>query len=426
MIAPSAQGDHDPDRLSTLVSESNYEQAYQLAEANRGQHAGVPRFDFHYGVAAVETGHLSRGIFALERVLIAQPGADRARLELARAYFLRGDDRRARREFRAVQAHDPPANVQARVDRYLLAIQRRADRYETSVSGHLAAGIGHDSNVNAATASDSVDTVVGRVDLPASARERADSFGRVEGRAQVSHPVAPGVNLLAEAGARGRFYGDEDAFNRARVDGGVGGLLRRSDWQLRAMLTAGRFYLDSEVYRDQAGVNSRYQVSLSERTSVSASLDVVDLEYETNQSLDATLGLLGTGMTHRFAAGGRPTVSINAYLGSEDADNDSVRAQANAERDLFGVRTGVRLGLDAAWMLRGSLEARASEYEQAGLLFSEAREEQYYRALLALDWRPRANWRIGPRLQYTRNQSNIDLYEYERTEIQLRARYDFY
>jgi hypothetical protein len=77
-------------------------------------------------------------------------------------------------------------------------------------------------------------------------------------------------------------------------------------------------------------------------------------------------------------------------------------------------------------MLRGSLEARASEYERAGLLFSDAREEQYYRALLALDWRPRANWRIGPRMQYTRNQSNIDLYEYERTEVQLRARYDFY
>ncbi|MDZ7748428.1 MAG: hypothetical protein U5K43_05950 [Halofilum sp. (in: g-proteobacteria)] len=54
------------------------------------------------------------------------------------------------------------------------------------------------------------------------------------------------------------------------------------------------------------------------------------------------------------------------------------------------------------------------------------RDETYDRLELALDWRPRARWTIGPQLRYTSNDSNISLYEYDRTEIQVRARYDFY
>jgi hypothetical protein len=423
----SALAAHDPGRLESLVEEGSYADAYDLASEHVGAHAGDPRFDFYYGIAAVETDRLNEGIFALERVLIAQPGSDRARLELARAYFLQGDDRRARREFLTVQAHEPPADVDAQIERYLLAIQRRADQYETTFSGYVELGGGYDSNVNSATAEESVDTILGPVGLNSASQERSDSFGRLEGRARVSHPVAPDVNLIGELGGRGRFYTDEDQFNTGTLDGRFGALLRRSDWQLQGTVNVGRFYLDGDAYRDQTGVNGSYRLSLSDRSTASLSLDVVDFEYDTREVLDSTLWLIGGGLTHSLQSDLRPTVSARVFFGAEEADDeDSTQAQADAERDIVGVQGGLRMWLNPEWTFRGSAEARLSEYEEPGLFFSEARDEEYYRLDLALDWRPDARWRIGPHLRYSSNQSNNNLYEYDRTEFQIRARYDFY
>lgn len=422
----AAHAAHDPGRLSELVENGDYAEAYELASDVASEHAGDPRFDFYYGVAAIEDGAVNEGIFALERVLIAQPGADRARLELARGYFIREDDRRARRAFETVLAHDPPADVAARIDRYLLAIQRRADRYETAVSGFMELGGGHDSNANSATADDSVDTVLGPVDLNSDSQETSDSYGRLQGRVQVSHPVAPEINLIGELGGRGRFYADEDQFNTGTVDGRFGAQLRRSEWQLRGTLNTGRFYLDGDDYRDRVGATADYQLSLSERSTANLSLDVVEFDYATRDSLDSTLWILGGGLTHTLQLEQRPTVSARMFFGAEDADGSSTQAQADAERDIVGVIAGLRMWVSPEWTFRGRLEARLSEYEKAGALFSEARDEEYYRLDLGFDWRPDAHWRIGPQLHVASNQSNNDLYEYDRTELELRARYDFY
>ena len=74
-------------------------------------------------------------MFALERVLAAQPNNHSARLELARAYFILEEYARARQEFEAVLALDPPASVVSKIDRFLNAIRRKEGRYRTTGSG---------------------------------------------------------------------------------------------------------------------------------------------------------------------------------------------------------------------------------------------------------------------------------------------------
>lgn len=426
VMAPAAWAADGTRRLAALIDQGEYEQAYQLAQDGSARRAGEPLFDFYYGVAAVETENLSEGIFALERALIQRPGFDQARLELARAYFLQRDDRRARREFEAVRAHDPPPNVVQQIERYLLAIQRRADEYETTVSGYVEFGGGHDSNVNSATSSDSVETVVGRITLPNDNREQSDSFAHLGTRGQVSHPVSPGVNLIGEVGLRGRFYSDEDDFDTATLDGSFGALWRQDDRRLRATLDLGRFYLDGDDYRDRVGGRIGYQLDVSERSTVGVNLNVSELRHDTQEFLDSTLWVIDGAITHTFMSRRRPTLSLGAFVGGERADDEGTRAQANAERDIIGVRAGGQMRLAPEWALRAGLEARSSDYEKADLLFSESRDEEYYALDLALDWRPSARWTIGPRVRVSSNESNIDLYEYEREEILIRARYDFY
>ena len=68
------------------------------------------------GVAALDAGHLSRAIFAFERVLEVKPDHGQARAELARAYLAAGDVARGREELMRVRRGDLPPEAARTVD----------------------------------------------------------------------------------------------------------------------------------------------------------------------------------------------------------------------------------------------------------------------------------------------------------------------
>ncbi len=113
-------------------------------------------------------------------------------------------------------------------------------------------------------------------------------------------------------------------------------------------------------------------------------------------------------------------------LGEEDPDDDSVQARALASRDIWGLQGWFGITPMPDWSLQGRLLYRNSDYETNTFPFAEARDEDYYSIDVSLDWYPTVNWRVGPHLDYSENDANIDLYDYERTVIGVRARYSFY
>ena len=94
---------------------------------------------------------LDAAIAALRRMLTLRPGLVRARLELARAFFLKGEDALARRHFERVLAGKPPKAVAANVNRFLGAIRARK-RW----SAHFGMALAPDTNVGAASDADTV------------------------------------------------------------------------------------------------------------------------------------------------------------------------------------------------------------------------------------------------------------------------------
>src|SRR5438045_1028911 len=83
------------DDVKVLLDQGKAAEAYALGK-KYPQELGNPAFDFFFGVAAVDAGHAGEGVLALERYITNFPDNQTARLELARAYFVLGDDARAR------------------------------------------------------------------------------------------------------------------------------------------------------------------------------------------------------------------------------------------------------------------------------------------------------------------------------------------
>lgn len=143
------------EELRQLVERGQAKEAYARGRRYPDQ-LGNPAFDFYYGVAAIDAGHPGEGTLALERYVITYPNNLNARLELARGYFMMGEDARAREEFDGVLKANPPASVRANVARFEEAIKARENRYRTRFTGYAEAGYGYDSNVNGGVSSGNI------------------------------------------------------------------------------------------------------------------------------------------------------------------------------------------------------------------------------------------------------------------------------
>ena len=99
-------------------------------------------------------------IEAFRTILVNHPELVRVRLELARAFFLKGQDGLARWHFEAVLAGGVPPPVAANIHRFLAIMQARK-----RLTGYFGTAIAPDSNLNAASESEIIyiDTVFSRL-----------------------------------------------------------------------------------------------------------------------------------------------------------------------------------------------------------------------------------------------------------------------
>jgi hypothetical protein len=215
------------DDLRTLLEQGRSADAYALGKKNDGE-LGKPDFDFYFGIAAVDTGNAGEGVLALERYIIQFPDNDRARLELARGYFVLGELVRAREEFEAVSRRNPPPSVQATIDRFMDSIRSQETRYTTTATGYVEIGGGYDTNANSGLGNPVLAIpALGftNITVAATGLKKRSAFYHLGAGGQVAHPIAPGVSLLGGVSFEGKMHDDNFAkqFDQSNY-GGFGGL----------------------------------------------------------------------------------------------------------------------------------------------------------------------------------------------------------
>ena len=170
---------------------------------------------FEAGMAAMEAGarlpeagreaKFDEAIAHFRAILVTDPSLDRVRLELAHAFFLKGEDRLARRHFEQVLAGKPPQAVAANINGFL-RIMRARRRWDAWFGAALAP----DSNLGAASGQRTIllDTPFGRLPFRLDdAAERRSGIGvSAWGGGEYQVPLNAATRLRAGAGASVREY----------------------------------------------------------------------------------------------------------------------------------------------------------------------------------------------------------------------------
>lgn len=412
------------DEIKGLLEKGDARAAYEQAKRHPDQ-LGDPAFDFYFGVAAINAGHAGEGVLALERYLLNFPGNADARLELARGYFVLGEDARAREEFEAVSRLKPSPAVQAGIDRFLDAIRSRESHFRTTANLFVEIGLGYDSNINGGVGSANVVLpAFGLVTVTQAGVQQSDTFTHLAAGAQINHPVAPGLAVFGGLGAEsklhhGSFESQFDLLTLA-ANGGVT-LLREND-----LYRLGAYYanldVDNTAFRDITGVAAEWQRQFDEFQSISVALQYGDLDYKGNNDVrDSRLSQLALGYRRAFIAHWQPLLSVNLYLGQEDNQRD----RDDLSRNLYGFRASLAGSPAPKWAASTGAFYQLSDYQDPDPQLGVTRRDSYYGLDLTVSYALRRSLSLRGEFLLSRNDSNIALFEYDRNLIALKLRYDF-
>jgi hypothetical protein len=414
-----------------LLQSNQHAAALKLLAPHEDARAGNVEFDYLLGVAALETGDASRATVLLERALIVNPNHAGARLDLARAYFALGDRERARNEFNAALAQDPPVNARAAINAYLARIDGGSGggaggAQGTQMSGYLEVAAGRDTNVNNATSSGQIFVPVFgfSVQLAPTSQRTPDNFLSLGAGGEISHAVNQNTSLFLGGDARLRYnqHADTYSYNQFDIRGGVQHALSAATL-LRASLAHQQYYLDNNHYRDASGLNLEWRHAPSEQGQISVFGSGTRLRYKdaAQTANDTDLGLLGAGYTHTLNAATRMLVNASAVAGYER----DVGQRIDGDRKLVGVRVGAQAGWGARVDFYATAGYQPSRYQSFNVVFNQQRNDNQTDVALGAVWRFKDQWQLRPQITYTRNASNIDIYTYTRYEASITLRRDF-
>ena len=382
-----------------------------------------PEALFREGMVAVEASQkpslseaargilLDEAIAAFREMLVADPALVRVRLELARAFFLKGEDRLAKRHFERVLAGRVPAAVALNVNRYLAAIRARK-RW----SVRLGFAVAPDTNLGAS--SDQRIIYIHGLPFERDAQDLATSgIGlSVWTGGEYEHPLSPRWRLRAGADASRREYSGS-RFDQTFVAAHAGPrrLLGR-DTEASLLASAQRRWTATAPDHDALGGRLEAAHRFTRKVTASAEVSWLDRRYRTRGHLDAPVLDVSLGGAWVVT----PTVRAEAALGwgRERPETQKWRHERR------WVRLGVTVALPRGFTVGASGELRETGYE--GNWFphtaGEPREDETYSARLSVHNRALAWQGFSPQLSvvHERRKTNAQLYDYERTGGELR------
>ena len=379
---------------------------------------------FQYGLAAVGASQqpdvseekrdalLDQAIAAFHSMLVKRPELVRVRLELGRAFFLKGEDTLARRHFEQVLTGKPPAAVALNVNRFL-SIMRARKRWTLRVGMALAP----DTNIGAA--SDERIIYLGGIPFTRDEEEFTESGIGLSAWAsgEYQYPVAERWRIRAGGNVSRREY-KASAFDRMSLGAHLGPrwfIGRASEASL--LLTANRQWLANEPDSYALGFRVEARHRPTRRMTANARLSWADRSYDERTHLDGPITDISLSLSHSFG----PTVrgSVAMGWGKEKPELERWRHERR------WAQAGVTAALPWGFTMGGTVTLRWADYEGNWSFFTQSAQPRrdltrsirlnaYNRAFTVSGFSPQVSVVREDRT------SNAQLHDYERTFGELR------
>ena len=358
-----------------------------------------------------------KAIAAFRIILVNRPELIRVRLELARAFFLKGQDGLARRHFELVLAGGVPPSVAANIRRFMNAMQTRK-----RFTGYFGAAFAPDSNLNAASESEIIYIDLGSG--PLLFRRQGDFGARsglgvsVWGGGEYQQPLSQKLRLRVGADVANREYSGSD-FDQLFLAAHAGPRWLASPiTEVSLLATAQRQWLGGEPYADETGVRLELDRRLTPRLWARGTAAVRERDHQQRDFLDGPL----TDFSLSLAWTPAPVLRVHMTVGYE-SDHAASEHWRNLTR---WVRVGTSLVLPLGFTLGTSAQMRRTYYDGSGrvhhTLHGGKRRDRTRTFSISVLNRAFTLFRFSPQLAliHEARQTNAQAQDYDRNRAELR------
>ena len=411
-------------KARAMVLQGRFDEALAILRPLARRREFAPSVLLQLGMAAVGASQkpgvgeekrdalLDEAIAAFRAMLVRRPDLVRGRLELARAFFLKGEDTLGRRHFEQVLAGKPPAPVVLNVNRFLAEMRARK-RW----SVHVGVALAPDSNIGAG----SDERIIHIRGLPFR-RDRDDLTTSGVGISawaggEYQYPLGDRWRLRAGGGISRREY-SKNEFDQMTVSGHVGPRWLAGEYTEASLLASVRqHWLANEPYHRDVGLRVEGRRRLGRRTTVNAQASRHERRYEDRTHLDGPVTDVSVGASWVAT----PTVRTDASVGW-----GRVRTELKRERNASRwVQAGVTVALPWGFTVGGSGTLRWTDYEGDWFPFTtggESRSDLIRSLRLSAHNRAFTFAGFSPQVSLVHEErtTNAQLHEYQRTFGELR------
>lgn len=360
---------------------------------------------FGHAMLLSRTGQHADAATLLRRLLDEQPGAARARLELAGILVQLGDESAAAHELRSVSAGKLPPDVARLVERWSEALRARKP-WGFSLEFALAP----DSNINRATRSNGLDTVFGEFDIVEEAKATSGVGVALRGRAFRRVALNDNFKLLAQLTTSADLYRKGD-FNLVSAEAAIGPELTVADVRVHAEAGVGQSWFGGKPLARSFRFSTSARRSFGMRTAVSVRGTLARVDHRINP-------LLSGRQVSLSLSAERALSSRNGIVASGAIDRFKARDSGHSTASW---RAGFQFWQDIgrATVFAG-IESGRLEGDGRLALLPEARQDRLCRFSVGGVFRSWTFQGLAPfvRLAREKNRSNIAFYDYARTRTE--------
>ena len=415
-------------QAQALMAEGRFEDAIVVLRPLIEQESIGPNALFLYGQASLAASQrpgrpdeerevlLDEAIAAFHVMLVQRPELVRVRLELARAFYLKGEDQLAQRHFEQVLAGGVPDEVAANVNLFLGEIRSRG-RWSFNVGFALAP----DSNIGAGSEERTIFIPIFGLPLPfeRDAEELTTSGIGVSvwGGAEYQVPIMERLRLRAGGSASRREYAGSE-FDRLFLGTHLGPRWLIDPSTEASLLASARQHWAGTV-PDNREFGARLEVGRRLTSAVTAFVQASwhDRRYRTQPWLDGPI------MDASLRGSWVVTPTVRAELSAGYAKEEPEQERARNRSRWLGL--GVDVQLPLGFTVGAGAEVRWTDFEDEWFPITPPGEDRADRTRslrLSLHNRAVTLYGFSPELVVVNEarETNAQAYDYQRTHGELR------
>ncbi|HXG80371.1 MAG TPA: surface lipoprotein assembly modifier [Sphingomicrobium sp.] len=341
----------------------------------------------------------------LRRIVDDRPDAGAARLQLATTLQALGDEEGAWRELRALRTTELPPTVARFVDRLSASLQATKP-----LGFQLELALAPNSNINRATRSDTLGTVIGDFTIDDGTKGKSGVGAAIRGAAHARWRLSDRIVLQARASTEASLYRDKD-FNDISLDLSAGPEFRLGPSRLSFELGGVRQWYGMRPYQRGVRLAGAASVPIDAVSRARLDLGARLVDNRLNNLQDGK----GLGLRLRYERALSADLMVAASLG---ADRFKARDDAYSTRSWqFGLSAYRDIG---RMTVSAGVDIGRVEADERLVLLPEARKDRLTRFTIGIVNRNMTVAGFAPmtRLVMERNKSTVEFYDYKRTRVE--------